>query len=83
MEKLVKVRTAPRGLGRLLLGIHFPKKKSEILRYAEQHKSRVQNPDEAIEAIRTLDNRMYRSINDVLWSLGGLRKYRRFTHSFI
>lgn len=58
---------------RLLGGIQFPRSRSDLVRYAEEHRDRLANADEAIATLRKLPGRRYATMADVARRLGEVR----------
>jgi len=60
-------------IARLLGGIDFPKSRAGIVAYAQEHKDRVQNPEEALAVLRHIPARQYVTMADVTTGLGDVR----------
>ena len=60
-------------IAKLLSGIEFPKKKKEIIDYAEENKTKVDEPEEVISTLREVPDRTYYNMVDVEKALGEIR----------
>jgi hypothetical protein len=67
-----KSASAP-AIAKVLSGIEFPKKKKEIIDYAEENKTKVEIPEEVISTLREVPDRTYHNIVDVEKVLGEIR----------
>jgi hypothetical protein len=60
-------------IAKILAGIDFPKKKNDLIEYAETNKSKVETAAEIIQAIRELPDRTYNNMADVEKALAEIR----------
>ncbi|MGB7952625.1 MAG: DUF2795 domain-containing protein [Candidatus Nitrosopolaris sp.] len=69
--KLLQLETA--AMAKILSGIHFPKKKEEMVAYARKDKRNLDNPEKVLETIDEIPNRAYYTIVEVEKAIGKLR----------
>lgn len=69
------MREAPSAaaMTRLLAGVELPKRRAELVEHAQQYAFRVDNPDEAIEVLRSLPDRLYANMAEIMSALGEVR----------
>lgn len=60
-------------MAKILSGIHFPKKKEEMVAYARKDKRNLDNPEKVLETIDEIPNRAYYTIVEVEKAIGKLR----------
>ena len=60
-------------ISRILAGIDFPKKKNELVNYAEEHTEQVEAAQQVIQVIRDLPDRTYNSMAEVQKGLSQVR----------
>jgi hypothetical protein len=60
-------------IAKLLSGIEFPKDKSKVIDYAEKNKKRVDEPEELINTIKEIPDRIYHNMIDIEKALGEIR----------
>jgi Protein of unknown function (DUF2795) len=60
-------------LAKLLSGIEFPKDKSKVIDYAEKNKTKLDEPEQAINTLKEIPNRTYHSVAEVEKALGTIR----------
>lgn len=52
-------------IAKILSGIDFPKKKNELIKYAETNKSKVEAAEEVLQVIRDLPDKTFNNMADV------------------
>ena len=52
-------------IAKILSGVDFPMKKNDLIAYAQTNKSKVEAPEEVIQVIRELPDRIYSNMADV------------------
>ncbi len=60
-------------IARILSGADFPKKKTDLIEYAETNKTIVEAAEEVIQTLRELPNRTYSNMADVEKAVGEVR----------
>ena len=60
-------------IAKILSGIDFPKKKNDLIKYAETNKSKVEVPEEIIQVIRELPDRTYANMADIEKAVADVR----------
>jgi hypothetical protein len=60
-------------IAKILSGADFPKKKSDLIEYAETNKTKVEAAEEVIQTIRELPDRTYSNMADVEKAVGEVR----------
>ena len=60
-------------IAKILSGADFPKKKNELIEYAEGNKAKVEAAEEIIQTIKELPDRTYRNMADVEKAVGEVR----------
>ena len=60
-------------IAKILSGIDFPKKKNDLIKYAETNKSKVEVAEEIIQVIRELPDKTYNNMADVEKAIAEVR----------
>ena len=71
--KAAATRDLAAAMAKILSGIHFPKKKEEMVAYARKDKRNLDNPEKVLETIDEIPNRAYYTIVEVEKAIGKLR----------
>jgi Protein of unknown function (DUF2795) len=65
--------TSAAAIAKVLSGIEFPKDKSKVIDYAEKNKTKLDEPEQAINTLKEIPNRTYHSVAEVEKALGTIR----------
>jgi len=65
--------TSAAAIARMLSGIEFPKNKNELVECAKGNRDKVDNAESAIDTVKKLPTRTYRSMTDVQEALAEIR----------
>jgi hypothetical protein len=65
--------TSAAAIARMLSGIEFPKNKNELVECAKGNRDKVDNAESAIDTVKELPTRTYRSMTDVQEALAEIR----------
>ena len=60
-------------VAKLLSGIEFPKDKNKVIGYAEKNKTKLDEPEQALNTLREIPDKTYHNMTEVEEGLGNIR----------
>ena len=60
-------------IAKLLSGIDFPKDKNKVISYAEKNKTKLDEPEQAINTLKEIPDRTYHNMVEIEKALGEIR----------